>query len=279
MARGKGKFMSKQTHQYHLVDPSPYPILSTIALFVLAIGAILFMHHKPIGNILLPVGVGSIVMVLIMWWKKVILEGRDDHAHTTPVQHGLRMGMMLFITSEVMFFFGFFFSFFSSSLAPTDVFNGETWPVSEGIWPPAGIVTFNPWELPFLNTIILLTSSFTVNIAHHAVVKGDQAKAARWLIVTVLLGMIFTACQAFEYHHAHFGFKDGIYASNFYLATGFHGFHVIVGTLFLAVCLVRARAGTLTQKGHLGLEFASWYWHFVDVVWIFLFTWVYVWGG
>ncbi len=271
--------MSEKTHDYHLVDPSPLPILGTISLLILAAGAILFMHEVQYGTALLAVGFLSVLSVMFVWWKTVIKEGIKDKAHTAVVRNGLKWGMILFIASEVMFFFAFFFSFFKSSLFPVDIFDGETWPVSAGVWPPEGIVTFDPWGIPFLNTIILLISSYTAHIAHHAVVKGDMKKVVKWLTVTVILGVTFTSLQAYEYHHAAFGFTDGVYASNFYMATGFHGFHVIVGTIFLFVCLLRAKKGTLTKKGHLGLEFASWYWHFVDVVWVFLFTWVYVWGG
>ena len=271
--------MSGKTHDYHLVDPSSLPILGAISLFILAAGSIMFMHEEPYGTAVLVGGFISVILLMFKWWKTVIREGREDKAHTDIVQKGLRWGMILFIASEVMFFFAFFFAFFNASLFPIDIFDGETWPISEGIWPPEGIVTFDPWGLPFLNTVILLISSYTVSIAHHAVAKDDMKKVVKWLIITVVLGFTFTCLQAYEYHHAAFGFTDGVYASNFYMATGFHGFHVIVGTIFLFVCLVRASRGTLTKKGHLGLEFASWYWHFVDVVWIFLFVWVYVWGG
>jgi cytochrome c oxidase subunit 3 len=272
--------MGKPTHEYHLVDPSPYPFLASMALLSTAVGAVMYMHDKPMGGALLTASLLCVVAVAIVWWRKVIQEGRVDKAHTGLVQKGLQLGMILFIVSELMFFFGFFFSFFKSSLFPVNILEVDgVWPAMQGVWPPEGIETFNAWGLPFINTIILLVSSFTVSIAHHAVVKGDQKKVARWLLITVILGATFTALQAYEYHHAAFGFTDGVYASNFYLATGFHGFHVLVGTIFLFVCLIRANRGTLTVKGHLGLEFAAWYWHFVDVVWIFLFTWVYVWAA
>ena len=271
--------MSKVTHEYHLVDPSPMPILGSIALLILAVGGIMFMHDKPHGQEVLGLGFMSVLAVLFFWWHDVIKEGLKDEAHTSIVRRGLQWGMLLFIISEVMFFFAFFFSFFKASLLPVDLFDGGLWPIGEGVWPPKGIVTFDPWGIPALNTLILLTSSLTASHAHHAMLRNDMATVIQRLTITVILGMIFTALQAYEYHHAAFGFTDGIYASNFYLATGFHGFHVIVGTLFLAVCLLRAIKGHLSPKHHLGLEFACWYWHFVDAVWIFLFIWVYWWGG
>jgi len=190
------------------------------------------------------------------------------------------MGMALFILSEVMFFFAFFFAYFKASLMPVDIFNFDTYSVlAAGVWPPEGVKTFDPWDIPFMNTLILLLSGTTVTWAHHSLLHNNQKGLIQGLACTVFLGVCFTALQAYEYSHAAFGFTDGIYPSNFYMATGFHGFHVIIGTIFLAVCLVRAIKGQLTIKGHLGLEFAAWYWHFVDVVWLFLFICVYWWGG
>jgi len=178
--------------------------------------------------------------------------------------------MFLFIASEVMFFAAFFWAFFDASLWPR---------VDPAVWPPEGIETFDPWGLPLINTVILVTSSGTVTLAHKAVERGDQKWTVNWLIVTVILGAAFTALQAFEYGHAPFGFTDGIYPSTFFMATGFHGFHVIVGTIFLTVCLFRAIKGHFKPGHHFGFEAAAWYWHFVDVVWLFLFSCVYIWGG
>jgi cytochrome c oxidase subunit III len=214
------------------------------------------------------------------WWRDVIREGMEDKAHNKVVRTGLRAGMLLFITSEVMFFAAFFWAFFHAALTQFPGLEG-VWPLltAGGAWPPASIKVFDAWDLPFINTLILLLSGTTVTWAHHALLEGrnEEVKTALWL--TVLLGLSFTGLQALEYSHAAFGMKDGIYPSTFYLATGFHGFHVIVGTLFLAVNLIRAHRGTLTPEGHLGFEFAAWYWHFVDVVWLFLFICIYWWGS
>jgi cytochrome c oxidase subunit 3 len=254
------------------------PFLASMSLLLMAFGALRFMHEASAGTEMLIGGSIAVILCVFFWWRDVVKEGIHDKAHTSIVRKGLRLGMILFIVSEVMFFFAFFLSFFKASLFPVDMLE-DVWPVAAGVWPPEGIETFSPWGLPLLNTAILLLSSVTVHIAHHAVLEDDRETLIDSLLITVILGMIFTALQAYEYHHAAFGFTDGIYASNFYLATGFHGAHVIIGTIFLAVCYLRAKKGQLTSNGHLGLEFASWYWHFVDVVWVFLFIWVYIWGG
>jgi cytochrome c oxidase subunit III len=218
------------------------------------------------------IGFAGLVIVAALWWRDVISEGRNGHDHTEEVRHGLRMGMLLFITSEVMFFFAFFWAYFNAWF-PSISF------VASPVWPPADVVPLATWHLPFLNTLILLTSGVTVTYAHHAISLGDNKRGAAGILLTVILGAMFTACQAYEYAHASFGFKDGIYSSTFYLATGFHGFHVLVGTIFLAVCYFRAVKGHFTADGHIGFEAAAWYWHFVDVVWLFLFATIYWWGS
>jgi cytochrome c oxidase subunit 3 len=231
----------------------------------------------------MPSGFCMVLFTMYVWWKDVIKEGLQKH-HSSVVRHGLRLGMALFIASEVMFFFAFFWSFFNASLLPAPVFDGahifeigKT--VKPGIWPPAGIKTLDAWDLPLINTLILLFSGTTVTWAHYALLNNNRRDLIRALAITVILGFTFTSLQALEYHHAHFGLKDGIYPSNFFMATGFHGVHVIIGTIFLSICLIRAVRGTLSLEGHLGFEFAAWYWHFVDVVWLFLFAFVYVFGS
>lgn len=268
----------KPGHDYHLVNPSPWPILVSFALLLAAVGGIMLLHKVQFGPIIFSAGLLAVITVAAAWWRDVVREGIHDKAHTTAVRHGLRLGMALFILSEVMFFFAFFYSFFHAKIFPAGILEG-VWVQKEGIWPPAGIQTFDPWAVPFINTLILLLSGTTLTWAHHAVQHNNQKDAVKGLTLTVLLGISFSCVQALEYFHAPFGFKQGIYAANFYLATGFHGVHVIIGTIFLAVCLVRAKKGQFTPEGHLGLEFAAWYWHFVDVVWLFLFAFVYVWGG
>ena len=228
-----------------------------------------FSYYKN-SEILLLMGFILIIITMIIWWRDVIREATFEGHHTKVVQTGLRYGMILFIVSEIMFFFAFFWAFFHSSLAPTIEIGS--------IWPPQAIHPFNPWEVPLLNTIILLTSGATVTWAHHAITTGIRYEAIYGLILTVLLALIFTALQVFEYLEASFNIADGIYGSTFFMATGFHGFHVIIGTLFLAVCLFRLIKYHFTTTHHFGFEAAAWYWHFVDVVWLFLFVSIYWWG-
>jgi len=211
---------------------------------------------------------------MVMWWRDVLRESRTPGLHTPIVRLGLRYGMTLFIASEVMFFVGFFWAFFHFALFPEHVLGTAT-----PMWPPAGITTFDPFHLPLLNTMILLLSGTTVTWAHHSLITGDRKHLIMGLGLTVLLGMSFTTFQAIEYSNAPFNFSGGgVYPAVFFLATGFHGFHVIVGTIFLLVCWFRARGGQFTPQRHFGFEAAAWYWHFVDVVWLFLFVAVYWWG-
>jgi cytochrome c oxidase subunit 3 len=224
------------------------------------------MHNY--GSTLMLIGFAAVLLLMAVWWRDVIKEATFQGHHSPIVQIGLRYGMALFIASEVMFFVAFFWAFFTSSLYPVG-----------GIWPPKGIHPFDPFELPFLNTMVLLLSGTTVTWAHAALLEDNRKSLLIGLGLTILLGITFTCLQAWEYTHAAFGFKDGIFASTFYMATGFHGFHVIIGTTFLIVCLFRAIKGHFTPDHHFGFEAAAWYWHFVDVVWLFLFCCVYWWGG
>ncbi|MCG8625983.1 MAG: cytochrome c oxidase subunit 3 [Proteobacteria bacterium] len=258
----------QQKHPYHLVDPSPWPALGAISAFILALGGVFFMHEVVFGNILLIGGLLMVLLTMALWWKDVVREAEHEGHHTPVVQISMRYGMVLFITSEVMFFVAFFWAFFDSSLFPDG-----------GVWPPAHIKTFDPLDLPLMNTLILLLSGCTVTWAHHALQHNDRKDFMLGLGITILLGISFTCLQAFEYSHAKFAFTDGIYPSVFYMATGFHGFHVIVGTIFLSVCFLRGWLGHFTAKQHFGFEAAAWYWHFVDVVWLFLFVVIYVWGS
>ncbi len=256
------------SHSFHLVEPSPWPALGAMAAFVTAVGAIMFMHDKPFGVPIMSTGLVFILITMFFWWRDVIREAEHQGHHTPIVQIGMRYGMILFIASEVMFFLAFFWAFFDSSLYP-----------DTGIWPPAGVETFDAFDIPLINTMVLLLSGCTCTWAHAALLENDRKNLVLGLGVTVLLGAAFTGLQIYEYDHATFGFKDGIYSSTFYMATGFHGFHVLVGTCFLVVCWFRARAGHFTPEHHFGFEAAAWYWHFVDVVWLFLFAAIYIWGA
>jgi cytochrome c oxidase subunit 3 len=263
-------------HDYHLVDPSPWPIVGAVSAFALALAGISYMHGASILWII--PGLLGIFYTMIVWWGDIIKEGHTGH-HSAVVQLGLRYGMILFIASEVMFFVAWFWAFFDSSLFVSETKQVARYAFTGGHWPPQGIEVFDPWHLPLLNTLILLTSGTTVTWAHHALIHGDRKGLVWGLVCTVILGLTFTGVQAYEYAHAPFSFGGNIYGSTFFMATGFHGFHVIIGTIFLIVCLIRAMRGDFTPKHHFGFEAAAWYWHFVDVVWIFLFFNIYVWGG
>ncbi len=267
-------------HDYHLVDPSPWPFVGAVSALALAIGTILSFHHETYGMGYWPVvpGLLGVIYTMYAWWVDVIREANEGH-HTRVVQLHLRYGMIMFIASEVMFFVAWFWAFFDASL-----FAGEAQQVARvehtgGHWPPDGVEVFNPWHLPLLNTLILLTSGTTVTWAHHALLHNDREGLKWGLILTIVLGAFFTAVQAYEYGHAAFAFSDNIYGATFFMATGFHGFHVLVGTIFLIVCLIRALNGDFTPEQHFGFEAAAWYWHFVDVVWLFLFFCIYIWGS
>jgi len=262
---------STAKHPYHMVNPSPWPALGSLGALILAMGAIFYFHKTPVfgmemGIFKIVPGFAIVLFTMVMWWRDVVKESVVEHAHTEEVSTGLRIGMALFIASEVMFFAAFFWAFFHNALG----FSTTT-----HMWPPEGIVPFDAWELPFYNTVILLTSGITVTRAHIFIERGDNHLAARWTYITAALGVIFLGLQAYEYVHASFKLTEGIYPSAFYLATGFHGFHVFVGTVFLFVCAARAQKGQFTAHKHIGFQAAAWYWHFVDVVWLFLFVWVY----
>ena len=258
----------EQKHPWHLVEPSPWPAMGAISALALTGGAVVYFHGG--GGWLAVLGLLLALLTMALWWRDVIKEATYQGHHSLPVQIGLRYGMLLFIASEVMFFVAWFWAFFNASLFPTEQMGGT--------WPPEGILTFDPWNLPFLNTLILLTSGVTVTWAHHALLENNRKHLLAGLALTIVLGLIFTSIQAFEYAHAPFGFRDGIFPTTFFMATGFHGFHVIIGTIFLIVCFVRAYLGHFKPDHHFGFEAAAWYWHFVDVVWLFLFTCIYWWG-
>ena len=257
---------------YHLVDPSPWPILGALGGFLTVFGIILAAHFG--SYIVLALGLAVVLATMFFWWRDVLRESRSPGLHSPIVLLGLRYGMTLFIASEVMFFVGFFWAYFNFLIFPETQGNGQT------TWPPTDVHTFDPFHLPFLNTMILLLSGTTVTWAHHSLLEGNRKGLITGLGLTILLGLSFTMFQAIEYSHAPFNFVGGgIYASTFFLATGFHGFHVIVGTCFLIVCWFRARANQFTPERHFGFEAAAWYWHFVDVVWLFLFTCIYWYGA
>jgi cytochrome c oxidase subunit 3 len=271
-------------HPYHILNPSPWPLLGALAGGLLATGAVMYMHEVsllgiPVGFKGIILGFMAVLAVMFFWWKDCIKEGMVEKAHSPIAMIGFRYGMMLFIASEVMFFVAFFWAFFDASLF-TDQANMYSRVIhTGGHWPPVGIHAVPAFGLPLMMTMILLLSGCTVTWAHHAILEGKKEEFTKALGITVLLGFFFLCFQVYEYVHAHFGFTQGIYPSTFFMATGFHGFHVLVGTIFLAVCYFRSLKKHYTADNHFSFEAAAWYWHFVDVVWLFLFVAVYWWGG
>jgi cytochrome c oxidase subunit 3 len=276
-------------HDYHLVNPSPWPFVGSAAATVMAIGGVIWMkgmfglEKHTLWPFLL--GLFGVLYTMVGWWTEVVREANQGD-HTPVVSIGLRYGMILFIASEVMFFVAWFWIFFEMVL-----FQGVR--TQSGIeevagawatWPPKGVETVSAWQLPLVNTLTLLLSGTTVTWAHHAIQTDDRKGARLALILTVVLGILFSLIQAYEYNHIlheNLFFSEeaanaGLYGSSFFMATGFHGFHVLIGTIFLVVCLIRLMKGDFTPKQHFGFEAAAWYWHFVDVVWLFLFAFVYV---
>ena len=270
-------------HDYHLVNPSPWPFVGSVSAFVMAVGAVMWMKTIPLvglkpGLFFFGAGLIGVLFTMMSWWRDVIQEANSgDHTYVVQIHH--RYGMIMFIASEVMFFVAWFWAYFDASLFSAEAIQYTRTDLTGAQWPPKGIAVFDPWHLPLFNTLILLTSGTTVTWAHHALLHNDRQGLKQGLWFTVLLGALFTVVQAYEYSHAAFAFSGNIYGATFFMATGFHGFHVLVGTIFLAVCLSRAYAGGFTPRHHLGFEFAAWYWHFVDVVWLFLFVAIYLWGS
>ncbi len=265
----------EKNHDYHILNPSIWPLLGGLGGFIMLFGAVLWMPKQGGGPYVFLIGLALVLYVMYAWWAEVVTEGETGD-HTKVVQIGLRYGVILFITSEVMFFVAWFWSFFKHAMYPM----GPDSPAIDGVWPPVGIETFDPWHLPLINTLFLLCSGMAATWAHHALVHENNRQDMKWgLILAVLLGVLFTVFQAYEYSHAAFGFGGNIYGANFFMATGFHGFHVLIGTIFLLVCLLRLQRGHFTPENHVGFEAAAWYWHFVDVVWLFLFASIYIWGS
>ncbi|KAJ56014.1 cytochrome B562 [Actibacterium mucosum KCTC 23349] len=277
-----------KNHDYHIIDPSIWPLIGAVGAFFMLLGGVAWMtggievlgllFGTPLtisGPFLFLAGLIAVLYVMFTWWSDVVAESRAGD-HTPVVRIGLRYGFILFIMSEVMFFLAWFWTFFKHALYPM----GPDSPAIDGVWPPAGIETFDPWHLPLINTLILLCSGCAATWAHHALVHdNNKTDMKNGLILAIALGVLFTFFQGYEYSHAAFGFAGNVYGASFFMATGFHGAHVIIGTVFLFVCLLRlTMKNDFTQEKHIGFEAAAWYWHFVDVVWLFLFAAIYVWG-
>nr|QNE85914.1 cytochrome c oxidase subunit III [Sericostoma personatum] len=255
-------------HPFHLVNYSPWPLTSALSAMILLSGMISWFHQY--NNNLLMLGLMLLIISSYQWWRDIVRESTFQGLHTLKVLVGMKMGMILFIVSEVFFFLSFFWTFFHSSLSPT---------LEIGLyWPPVDITPFNPFQIPLLNTIILLTSGISVSWAHHSILKNNLSQSIKNLTITIILGIYFTLLQAYEYYEASFSMTDSVYGSVFFIATGFHGLHVIIGSVFLLMCLFRMMSQHFSSNHHYGFEAAAWYWHFVDIVWLFLYISVYWWS-
>jgi len=258
-------------HLYHLVDRSPWPLTVSFGLLFATSGLVCYMNRVSNGFFIFLLGLVITTLSLYLWWRDVVRESTYQGNHTLVVQKGLKLGFMLFIGSEVLFFAGFFWAFFHSSLSPS-VFLGL-------IWPPVNIIVLNPWSIPLLNTVILLLSGLSITWVHFGLIAGKYMQVYYGFLVTLFLAVLFTGLQVGEYMNAPFNITDSVYGSSFFSLTGLHGLHVVIGSIFIFVCFIRFLKFHFTTKHHLGFEFASWYWHFVDVVWLFLFVFVYIWSS
>nr|AZL93095.1 cytochrome c oxidase subunit 3 [Arge similis] len=256
-----------QNHPFHLVNISPWPILGALSVMITVSGSVKWFFSM--NSMMLILGIMNILLIMIQWWRDMIRESTFQGNHTNMVMNGLRWGMILFIISEVLFFVSFFWTFFHSSLSPNIEIGS--------LWPPKGIITFNPLHIPLLNTIILLTSGMTITWCHHSLMNNNKNDSYMSMMMTISLGLLFTLLQMYEYNEASFTMTDSIYGSTFFITTGFHGIHVLIGTTFLFINMMRMKKLQISKNHHFGFEAAAWYWHFVDVVWLFLFISIYWW--
>lgn len=268
------RLVKYERHPFHLVDPSPWPLLTSVSILGLVLGFVMtFCSTNSHTSLFFFFFVFCVFLFFLSrWFTDIIIESTFEGHHTSKVQENVLLGMKLFIASEVMFFFSFFWAYFHLSLEPSVIFGG-------GIWPPFGISTIDPWAIPLLNTAILISSGITVTWSQKLLLLGNLTGSKHSLLATIFLGVLFTGLQAYEYYELPFSISGTAYGSVFYMITGFHGFHVILGTLMLIVCYLRLARNHFLTRYHVGYICAIWYWHFVDIVWIGLWIIVYTWGG
>nr|ATD12221.1 cytochrome c oxidase subunit III [Dryadomorpha sp. EMHAU-2015-Zz060407] len=258
-----------KNHPFHLVDNSPWPISGSMGLMTMTSGSVLWLHYNEVW--LMYMGVTITILTMIQWWRDVIRESTFQGLHTKKVETSMKLGMILFIVSEVLFFSSFFWAYFHSSLSPSIEIGMQ--------WPPLGIKPFNPTSIPMLNTMILLSSGISITWAHNSIINSNFSKTIQSMWITIILGVYFTILQAIEYYEAPFTIADSVYGSTFFMATGFHGMHVIIGTMFIVISTMRIMKLHMSNIHHVGFEASAWYWHFVDVVWLFLYISIYWWGS
>nr|YP_009868530.1 cytochrome c oxidase subunit III [Cofana yasumatsui]QKG63360.1 cytochrome c oxidase subunit III [Cofana yasumatsui] len=256
-------------HPYHMVDKSPWPIVGSIGLMTITSGMVMWFHFYNLNLFIM--GITIILLTMLQWWRDVTRESTFQGIHTSKVLISMKWGMILFIISEILFFSSFFWSFYHSSLSPT---------IEIGLqWPPLGIKSFNPMNIPLLNTMVLLSSGITLTWAHNAILTKNYYQMIQGMTLTVILGLYFSILQLYEYFESPFSISDSVFGSTFFMSTGFHGIHVIIGTIFITISLIRMIKLHFSNNHHMGFEASAWYWHFVDVVWLFLYISIYWWGG
>nr|YP_010852722.1 cytochrome c oxidase subunit III [Provespa barthelemyi]WGL39462.1 cytochrome c oxidase subunit III [Provespa barthelemyi] len=260
--------MHKSNHPYHIVSMSPWPLILSINILLMAISMIKWFYFMNLN--LMFFSILALMLSMYQWWRDVIREGTYQGMHTNSMMKNLKTGMILFIVSEVFFFISMFWTYFHASLSPS---------IEIGmLWPPKNIIMFNPYDIPLLNSIILITSGMTITWSHHSLMENNINSSILTLLYTIFLSTMFTMCQYFEYNEATFTIADSIFGSIFFLTTGFHGIHVLIGTIFLFISLIRMIQKHFSKIHHFGYEAAIWYWHFVDIVWLFVYTWLYWWS-
>nr|AWU49030.1 cytochrome c oxidase subunit 3 [Pseudophacopteron sp. DMP-2018] len=257
-----------KNHQFHLVDPSPWPLSISFSLMSTMTLTILYFNIKHMNFLIINLIVT--IWIMMLWWRDIQRESTFQGNHTYLVVNSMKYGMMLFILSEILFFISFFWSFFHHSLSPNQEIGLN--------WPPMMIQSFNPLHIPLVNTLILLSSGMSVTWSHASMCNNNLFQTKKSLMITIIMGIYFSLLQIYEYVEAPFCISDSVYGSSFFLSTGFHGLHVLIGTLFLIHSWTRLNFIHFNKNHHLGIELSIWYWHFVDVVWLFLYSSVYWWG-
>nr|YP_009732920.1 cytochrome c oxidase subunit III [Diaphorencyrtus aligarhensis]QHU77267.1 cytochrome c oxidase subunit III [Diaphorencyrtus aligarhensis] len=259
--------MWKLLQPFHLVSVSPWPILMSLSAMNLMVSFVWWFFKGESLSIFFMILI--LLNCMFFWWRDVVRESFFQGFHTDMVVNGLKLGMILFIISEIFFFISIFWCYFHMFLSPS---------IEIGVlWPPKNIQSFNPYSIPLLNTVILLSSGVTITWCHYSMLNSNKKSSIFALFLTISLGLVFSLFQLFEYSSASFTFSDSVYGSIFFMSTGFHGLHVLIGTMFLMVNFIRMLLMNFSSTHHFGFEAAAWYWHFVDVVWLFLYLLVYFW--
>lgn len=260
--------MHKSNHPYHIVTIRPWPLITSFNIMFFLIGIIKWFYFLKLD--LFFISILTLILSLYQWWRDVVREGTFQGIHTSNIIKNLKIGIILFIISEIFFFISLFWAYFHIALSPR---------IEIGIlWPPKNIIIFNPYDIPLLNSIILITSGITITWSHHSLLSKNLSSAINILIYTIWLRILFSLFQFYEYYQATFTIADSVFGSVFFITTGFHGIHVFIGTLFLIICLIRIINNHFSRNHHIGYEAAIWYWHFVDIVWLFVYIWIYWWS-